>query len=169
MQSICDKREQDDNRSGDGSTRQDQLFQMLEDSSVKGNGERNELKRGRKLSEKILVSKLTERSNKISSENDMLFQMEDPQLQLGQGQVEELHEDGQKAKKRRTNQPLPTVNYSLELTHHPNRPLIRDIPLQNLSNTTPTLDENESKERGGDIGKWISIKGIDSGGIKISS
>jgi hypothetical protein len=167
MQSICDKEEQasSSNSSSSSSHHKGQLFRLLEDSSATtgggGNEGRLETKRGRKLSEKILISKLTERSNKISSENELLFQMEDPQGP-GQGQGDGHTEDGQKSKKRRTNQQIPTETYSLKLTlpQHPHHPLIRDVPVngQSLDNPGQVRDE--------EIGKWISIKGLDSGGIK---
>lgn len=143
MQSICDKEQSSSVRSSDSRER---LFRLLaeEDSDTSSTTQSKK----RKLSEKVLANKLTERSKKISSENELLYQMEDEA------------DEGHKAKKSKSTQPTQAISYHLKLDDA----LVRNISIVNEE----PKDEGELPTKPLTAsGRWISIKGLDAGGGKI--
>jgi hypothetical protein len=167
MQTICDKEDEQETRSSTSvPSEKDQLLRMLAETDTAGLVPRpssssteplSEPKK-RKVSENILRNKLSERAKKISSESLMMFQVEEEETEGGTG------EEKGKAKKRKTNASLPLVDYCLKVERvqqgqgdgqgqgqgEGQGTLVRDLPIKEES-----------------AGRWVPLKGLDSGGARI--
>jgi hypothetical protein len=180
MQNICDKEDEQETTTSSSLhslSEKQQLLRLLaeqEDTNTTSTttsssvSQRAAMKK-RKVSENILRNKLSERAKKISSENLLMFEVEE-----GNGDGGE-EENGQKSKKRKMNSSssLPLVNYCLEVEqpkcHELSMPqsqgqdkqllLVRDIPIK---------VESSQCAPSGVSGRWVLLKGgLDSGGVKI--